>query len=156
MMSRQSSRYSQGWTLLELLMVVTIAGTLLTVAGASFTSVRQKAMIVQAKVDLSGMLQALERYRMRRPGRLPLTLAELGYANLLDPWGNPYVYLNFSQVKGKGAMRKDHNLVPINSEFDLYSMGPDGQSRPPLTAKASRDDIIVGNDGQFIGPASDY
>jgi general secretion pathway protein G len=137
-------------------MVVTIAGTLLAIASSSFASVRQKAMIVQAKVDLSQMMQALERYRMRSPSSLPLTLAELGFANLRDPWGNPYVYLNFSQVRGKGAMRKDHNLVPINSEFDLYSMGPDGQSRPPLTAKASRDDIIVGNDGQFIGPACDY
>jgi len=46
--------------------------------------------------------------------------------------------------------------VPINTDFDLYSMGPDGRSAPPLTAKHSRDDIVRANDGAFIGLASDY
>jgi general secretion pathway protein G len=55
-----------------------------------------------------------------------------------------------------GQARKDHNLVPINSSFDLFSMGPDGRSTGPLTAKASRDDIIRGSDGAFVGPAKDY
>jgi general secretion pathway protein G len=53
-------------------------------------------------------------------------------------------------------MRKDKNLVPINSEYDLYSVGPDGDSVPPLTAQPSRDDIVMANDGKFIGLASDY
>jgi general secretion pathway protein G len=50
-------------------------------------------------------------------------------------------------------MRKDRFLVPINSDFDLYSMGKDGESVPPLTAQKSRDDIIRANDGAYIGPA---
>ena len=53
-------------------------------------------------------------------------------------------------------MRKDRSLVPLNSTYDLYSMGKDGQSQPPLTAKASRDDIIRANDGSFYGIAEDY
>ena len=53
-------------------------------------------------------------------------------------------------------MRKDKNLVPINSEYDLYSLGPDGDSMPPLTAKPSRDDIVMANDGKYIGPVEDY
>jgi general secretion pathway protein G len=53
-------------------------------------------------------------------------------------------------------MRKDRFLVPINTFFDLYSMGKDGQSVSPLTAQASRDDVIWANDGAFIGRASDY
>jgi general secretion pathway protein G len=55
-----------------------------------------------------------------------------------------------------GDVRKDRNLVPINSFFDLYSMGKDGQSRPPLTAPVSQDDVIYANDGAFIGLAEDY
>ena len=55
-----------------------------------------------------------------------------------------------------GQARKDHNLVPINSDFDLFSAGPDGKSTGPLTAKASRDDIIRGSDGAFVGRAADY
>ena len=35
-------------------------------------------------------------------------------------------------------------------------MGKDGQSAPPLTAAKSRDDVIIANDGGFIGLASDY
>jgi hypothetical protein len=57
---------------------------------------------------------------------------------------------------GKVQCRKDHNLHPINTDFDLYSMGPDGQSEAALTAKASRDDIIRASDGAFIGKASNY
>ncbi|MCG6963484.1 MAG: prepilin-type cleavage/methylation domain-containing protein, partial [Acidobacteria bacterium] len=37
-----------------------------------------------------------------------------------------------------------------------YSMGPDGKSQPPLTAKASRDDIVRAGNGSFVGVAIDY
>jgi general secretion pathway protein G len=86
----------------------------------------------------------------------PNTLADIGYGTYNDPWGNPYQYLNFANTNGKGKMRKDRFLVPINTYFDLYSMGPDGQSVSPLTAKASQDDIIWAEDGGYIGPASDF
>ncbi len=52
--------------------------------------------------------------------------------------------------------RKDHFMVPINTDYDLYSMGADGKSLAPLTAKASQDDIIRANDGLFIGRASEF
>jgi hypothetical protein len=51
---------------------------------------------------------------------------------------------------------KDKSLHPLNSDYDLYSMGPDGQSQTPLTAKASRDDIIRANNGGFIGVVEDH
>ena len=60
---------------------------------------------------------------------------------------------------GKSAIseaRKDHFLVPINSDYDLYSMGPDGVSKPPLQTKVSRDDIIRASDGAFYGTAEAY
>ena len=47
-------------------------------------------------------------------------------------------------------------MVPINTDFDLYSKGPDGKSATALTAKISQDDIIRANDGQYIGRASEY
>ena len=78
--------------------------------------------------------------------------------DMRDPWDNPYEYLNVqSNAPGtKGKRRKDKNLVPINSDYDLYSCGPDGVSVPPLTAMASRDDIIRANNGAFVGVAADY
>jgi general secretion pathway protein G len=55
-----------------------------------------------------------------------------------------------------GQVRKDRFLVPINSDYDLYSVGPDGMSASPLTAKISQDDIIRASDGLFIGRACDF
>jgi len=52
--------------------------------------------------------------------------------------------------------RKDRFLVPINSDFDLYSMGPDGESKPPLNAKSSRDDVIRAANGAFYGLAEKF
>jgi general secretion pathway protein G len=46
--------------------------------------------------------------------------------------------------------------VPINSDYDLYSVGKDGVSSGPLTAGPSRDDVIRANDGGFFGLARDY
>lgn len=89
---------------------------------------------------------------------LPPSLASIGRGTLLDPWGHPYVYYPFPTGK-KGpppGARKDRFLVPINSMFDLYSVGKDGNSVAPLTAKASRDDVIMANDGGFYGLASNY
>ena len=73
-----------------------------------------------------------------------------------DPWGHPYQYLKIEGSKGKGDVRKDHTLNPINSDFDLYSMGRDGVSRTQISNKDSLDDIIRANDGGFVGLASDF
>jgi general secretion pathway protein G len=99
------------------------------------------------------------RYRTMR-FKLPLTLTELAQdAELrVDPWGREYQVLNFtSPIPGlNGKIRTDHTLHPLNSEFDLYSFGKDGESRSPLTARASRDDVIWARDGDFVGLAEDY
>ena len=76
-------------------------------------------------------------------------------AGRLDPWGNPYEYLNIAQGGNQGA-RKDKSLVPINSTYDLYSKGRDGDSKKSLVPKVSQDDIVRANDGAFVGLALDY
>ena len=93
----------------------------------------------------------------------PDTLEDLGRKAPKDPWGNPYEYLkiegrekNGKKKKSVGKMRKDRNMVPVNSDFDLYSKGKDGKSQTPFTAKASQDDIVRANNGRYIGPVSDY
>jgi general secretion pathway protein G len=77
---------------------------------------------------------------------------------MLDPWGRPFQYLNIANSgnKAKGHQRKDKFLVPVNSDFDLYSLGEDGVSSPPFTAKGSRDDIVRANNGAYIGLAENY
>lgn len=55
-----------------------------------------------------------------------------------------------------GQVRKDRNLVPLNTDYDLFSAGPNGQWMPPITASVSRDDIIRADNGAYVGQASDY
>ena len=90
---------------------------------------------------------------------LPENLSEIGKNNFLDPWGRPYQYLKIQGNDGKGKdflPRMDHSLHPINSDFDLYSVGKDGKSKAPLTAKHSKDDLIRANNGGFMGLVSNY
>jgi general secretion pathway protein G len=92
-------------------------------------------------------------------GRPPNTLAEAGLPIQLDPWGRPYAYLRLQGVDKKdlkGRWRRDRFTNPLNTDFDLYSMGKDGDTQPALTAKPSHDDIVRANNGAFVGLASDY
>jgi general secretion pathway protein G len=85
----------------------------------------------------------------------PLTLADMGLDGLRDPWGNPYEYWPITgDVTQK--VRKDRNVHPINTDFDLFSRGKDGKTNFPLTAESSQDDIIRANNGGYIGLASNY
>ena len=57
---------------------------------------------------------------------------------------------------GNGHARKDKVLKPLNSDFDLYSVGPDGQTQASLTSSVSRDDVVRARDGAFIGTAAEF
>ena len=129
--------------------------TLAAIAIPNLMAALNQAKVAKAVGDIKAIGTDAIGYSMAN-AKYPNTLADIGYGGYKDPWGNPYQYLNFANVTGKGQMRKDRFLVPINTYFDLYSMGPDGQSVPPLTAKVSHDDIIWANDGDYIGPASQY
>ena len=143
-----------GFTLLELMIVIAIVGTLtaivVPVVTAYTSNVRSNAAIEDLRMIQGEIIVFQVGY-----GRLPKDLSEMNLDKIKDPWGNPYQYNNLSLVP-KGKWRKDKFLVPINSGFDLWSMGPDGRSVPPLTAKHSRDDIIRANDGRYFGKAAAY
>jgi general secretion pathway protein G len=153
---RAGCRSARGYTLLELMLVTIVAGVLIALAASTYTAYVKRARNSAAMGDIGKIQLAVGRYALNHDGEPPPDLVAIGMDGLLDPWGNAYVYLSFVGLKGKGAMRKDKNLVPINTEYDLYSKGPDGQSQAPLTANTSRDDIVRANDGGYIGPAADY
>jgi general secretion pathway protein G len=144
-----------GFTVMELLIVVALILTIAAIAVPNLLSAIDRAKVARTVVDIHTIGNAILGYQASY-GQCPDTLAQVGYGGSVDPWGNPYQYLSFADTNGKGKMRKDRFLVPLNSNFDLYSMGADGESVSPLTAKASRDDIIWANDGSFVGLASDY
>ena len=146
---------SAGLTLVELLLAMAIFALLVQIGYTSYQSYLDRTKVAQAKADIRAIETAIADYEIDNQV-LPDDLSQIGMGNLLDPWGNPYQYLNIATTKGKGKVRKDHALVPINSDYDLYSKGKDGKSVSPLTAKPSRDDVVRGRNGQFVGLASDF
>ena len=164
-----------GFSLVELLVIIAILGTLAGIAIPAYNHYIELARIARAKIEIDMLQREIEEFYTEN-GVLPSTLNDIGRGNLLDPWGNPYKYLNFANIddkgggkdenKGKGKdedkdegkdrPRKDRWMKPINTYYDLYSMGKDGKSLAPLTAQASWDDVIRANDGKFIGLASKY
>lgn len=148
-------RKSLGFTVLELLIVIAVLLTISALAIPSLMSAMDQARIARAVGDIKTLEDEIALYETIN-GRLPDDLSQVGYANYHDPWGNPYEYLNHATMKGNGKARKDRFLVPLNSDYDLYSMGKDGQSVAPITAKSSKDDIIRASDGSYVGLASQF
>ena len=146
-----------GFQLLELLLALAIIAVLATVAIPAYSQYRDRVNNATAASDINMIVQAIERFYTEN-NNYPDTLGQVGMNSLKDPWEDPYQYLRISgaNIRGNGRLRKDRNLVPINSDYDLYSMGKDGASVPPLTAAHSRDDIVRANNGKFIGLAADY
>ena len=144
-----------GFTLIEVLIASGILAVIASIAVVGYRGYIETTKVNIAINDLTEMSIVISDYGLDN-GKFPASLAELGLGAKRDPWGNPYQYLNIETASGKGIVRKDHNLVPLNTDFDLYSMGPDGKSVSPLTAKASRDDIIRANNGSYVGTAANY
>jgi general secretion pathway protein G len=152
----------EAFTLIEVLLIVAIVGTLLALLVPNYTNLLEKARTNQAITDVAKISRELDDF-LTDNGTLPETLDEIIQntkpLNLIDPWGNPYEYLVIlgkNKTDIQGIWRKDRFMVPINSDYDLYSMGKDENSTAPLTARASWDDIVRANNGGFIGLAHKY
>lgn len=120
---RKNRKRTPGFTLIELMVVVAILGVLgLIVAQNLFPEVA-KSTVTVAKTNIEILKSAVTRYRMDNHLKLPGSLEELLQPNennlgdpylekeedLLDPWGNPYVY----QIIG-------------GRNFEIKSLGADG------------------------------
>lgn len=144
-----------GLTLIELLLVLALIGVLAAIALPMYANYRDRINRATAIQDI-GIIQVLISDYAAGGGAYPASLADIGNGGKLDPWGNPYQYVNLTTSNGHGAARKDHKFNPINSDFDLYSRGKNGVSKTQLTQKDSIDDIVRGRDGAFVGLASDF
>ena len=146
-----------GMGLLDLMVALVVFSLFAALAVPAYTGMVNRGRVAGAISDVGSIAVEIERFAVSNNDRLPMTLNELPIEIPQDPWGNDYQYLNIRAAgPGKGAFRKDGNLNRLNTDFDLYSMGEDGASAGPLSAKKSRDDIVRANNGAFIGLGEDY
>ena len=134
-----------------------MAGIIVTIAAMglpAYSKYRENARVVQVISDLRTMEHDIliqEGYS----GKLPTSLDQIGKGNLRDPWGNSYQYLNVG-LASKGDVRKDHHLNPLNTDFDLYSLGRDGKTQPQINNNVSLDDVVRALNGAYVGLASEF
>lgn len=136
--ARRSSRFAaplrlpraaQAFTLVELLLVLVILGTLAAIVVPKFAGRTEQARITATKSQINSFEVALEAFEVDN-GYYPK--GKNGLQDLIDqpkeaiswrgpylkdipndPWGNPYLY----ECPGKQK----------NSAYDIASMGPDGR-----------------------------
>ena len=119
---------SQGFTLLEVMVVVVIIAIMAAAIGPKLLGNIEKASISRASTDIKSISSQLELYKaenyqypstdqglealVNKPSGDPTPKNWRQYLNKTpqDPWENPYKYLS------PGS----------HGDFDIYSFGPDG------------------------------
>jgi general secretion pathway protein G len=148
--------HARGFTLVELGIALAILGVLAALSLNQYLAYIERVRVARAVVEMKDMTAQLDPTAFEG-GRLPNSLAAIGLGGRRDPWGRPYAYL---RIRGNPASifssRKDQFLVPLNTDYDLYSRGKDGLSQASIASPRSLDDVIRANDGAFLGLAAKY
>jgi len=79
-----------GFTLVEVLIAVSLVGVLAAIAIPKYNNYCDRMDQSKAITDIR-ILQTLITDYFASGGTYPASLADVGNANLLDPWGRPYV-----------------------------------------------------------------
>ena len=155
---KKSKENSQGFTAIEIILALAVAAILAAIAVPSYMGHRYKAKISVAIKEIDLIENAIDIYHFEE-GEFPDSLKDVGKDQITDPWGNPYRYLRIDggTTPGlNGKRRRDKNANPVNSDYDLYSMGRDGQTSAQFMAQEARDDIVRANDGSYYGLAENH
>ncbi|MBT8342816.1 MAG: type II secretion system major pseudopilin GspG [Desulfatitalea sp.] len=120
----------QGFTLIELMVVLLILGLLIGIVGPKVIGQGDQARVDSARIQIKSIESALKMYRldnaaypsteqgldalinMPQTGDIPKKWRKGGYMDSIpkDPWGYDYVYMH----------------PGVHGDFDLFSRGADG------------------------------
>lgn len=143
-------------SLIEIMIAVAILAITVSLAIPAYRGYVNEASIATAIQEIRQMELVLN--DLYQDGDPPASLAAVGL-DLVDPWGNPYRYLQLrdNSTPGiNGRRRRDKNNNPVNSDYDLYSLGADGRTAAQFMANRARDDVVRANDGAYVGLARDH
>jgi general secretion pathway protein G len=128
-MNIESRKVSRGFTLIEVMVVIVILAVLAALIVPKIMGRPDEARVVAARQDIATIMQALKLYKLdnrkypsteqglgalvKKPAEPPVPENWKSYVETLplDPWHNPYQYLN----------------PGLNGEVDVFSYGADGK-----------------------------
>jgi general secretion pathway protein G len=140
------------------MITVAIVATLAGIGIPAYEKYQENTRRVRAVLDIRAIESDIL-IEESLSGTFPDDLTEVPKAERLDPWGNYYQYYNPATKMGGGhggVQRFDKLAKPLNTDFDLYGMGSDGQTKANLDQKVSLDDIVRALNGQYVGLASEF
>jgi len=141
-------RGRDGYTFIEMMAVMVIIGALSSIAIPRIQDAIDRAKVAKATGDIDALQSEVEGFRSVKDS-LPPSLASIGRGGMLDPWGNPYQYM-------PSSYRTDQFSMPLNTAYDIYSVGKNGATSQSLSGAASQDDIVRANDGGYVGLGKKY
>jgi len=117
-------RHQRGFSLLEIMVVLVIIGTLVAIVAPRFIERADEAKVEATRAQIANIAQAMKLYRLHN-SRYPTSAEGINvlvqadkdgkrYMDRLpmDAWGNAFVYLS----------------PGVHGEFDILSYGADGKS----------------------------
>ena len=143
---------SAGFTLVELIVVAAILGVLAGLVIPSFNAFVQQAKITRVISEVRVLEKDILAHLVSQ-NTFPNSLNDIDRDKLRDPWGNPYQYLN---IANGGTPRQDAITFNLNTDFDIYSLGPNGLSDTNIKHVNSLDDIVRTSDGGWVGTGEDF
>jgi general secretion pathway protein G len=138
-------------TLIELILVSAIIGILATMAIPAYSRIQDIARQVRAVEEIRVIEKSVYAVSIDKGGATLADLTGTGQENLRDPWGNLYVYHPIAPAPDPVA--RFFLTTTLNTDFDLYSKGPNGGTDPDITLAVSLDDIVRTGDGGAVETA---